>query len=153
MEHVESKPSAQKAMNEEGSDQEGGPDRPSLASTQQSDSQVSFGTVNVHKHRMTLGQNPAASGIPVELAWEEWGSETLDVDEFEKARPDKAVHRIAKTSRERIAEEGHSRESILHVQEEMEWIKKSREASEGDEDRKWRIRTPTRPNFSRFWRK
>ena len=130
-----------------------GPQRPSTASSQ-SDSHISFGEVRVHKHRMTLGDNPSADGIPVEIAWEEEESETLSVDRFEEEHPTHEVHRIAKTSREKIAQERHSRQSIKRVEQEVEKIKKSREASERDEDRKLgsQLKAPLHA-FSRFWQK
>jgi hypothetical protein len=47
---------------------------------------VSFGSVHVHQHRMTLGANPEVRyGVPVELAWEVERSCVFDtVDEFEE---------------------------------------------------------------------
>jgi hypothetical protein len=51
-----------------------------------SSSGVSFGSVHVHQHRMTLGVNPEVRhGVPVELAWEVEQSCVFDtVDEFEE---------------------------------------------------------------------
>ena len=92
-------------------------------------SHVSFGHVEVHKHRMTMGSNPSATGIPVELAWEEESSERIPVDEFQEHHD---VHRIATKARRRIAEEHHSRASISIVENEATKIKKSIAKSKTD---------------------
>jgi hypothetical protein len=51
-----------------------------------STSHVSFGSVHVHEHRMTLGTNPDVSyGVPVELAWSADTSDMFDsIEEFER---------------------------------------------------------------------
>jgi hypothetical protein len=51
-----------------------------------STSHVSFGSVHVHEHRMTLGTNPGVSyGVPVELAWSAETSDMFDsIEEFER---------------------------------------------------------------------
>ena len=51
-----------------------------------STSHVSFGSVHVHEHRMTLGSNPDVSyGVPVELAWSADASDLFDsIEEFEQ---------------------------------------------------------------------
>jgi hypothetical protein len=51
-----------------------------------STSHVSFGSVHVHEHRMTLGTNPEVSyGVPVELAWAADASDMYDsIEEFER---------------------------------------------------------------------
>lgn len=85
-------------------------------------SHVSFGEVHVHSHRMTLGSNPSATGVPVELAWEENSSEHMKIDEFEEHHQ---VHRIAAKERRKIAEAHHSRDSITMVEEDSERIKKA----------------------------
>jgi len=130
-----------------------GSERPSIDSTQ-SETHVSFGEVNVHTHRMTLGTNPSANGIPVELAWYEEESETLTVDKFEKEHPIHEVHKIAKASREKIAQRRHTRQSIKRVENEVEKIKKSREKSEHDEEQTLgsKLKAPVAA-FSNFWRK
>jgi hypothetical protein len=58
---------------------------------------VSFGSVHVHQHRMTLGANPEVRhGVPVELAWEVERSCVFDtVDEFEEK-----VHAVTTTTDE-----------------------------------------------------
>jgi hypothetical protein len=49
-------------------------------------SNVSFGTVHVHEHRMTLGRNPGVGhGVPVELSWDVEGSNVFNtIDEYEE---------------------------------------------------------------------
>ena len=51
-----------------------------------STSHVSFGSVHVHEHRMTLGSNPdVCCGVPVELAWSADASDLFDsIEEFEQ---------------------------------------------------------------------
>lgn len=83
-------------------------------------SKVSFGNVNVHKHRMTLGTNPSAkNGIPVELAWDVLSCEELAVDEFEKRHGEKNLQKLDADKRQEIAEVNHSRGSIVRTQEEV----------------------------------
>jgi len=83
-------------------------------------SKVSFGNVNVHKHRMTLGTNPSAkNGIPVELAWDVLSCEELAVDEFEERHGEKNLRRIDADKRQEIAEVNHSRGSIVRAKEEV----------------------------------
>jgi hypothetical protein len=51
-----------------------------------SSSSVSFGSVHVREHRMTLGRNPGVGyGVPVELAWDVVGSnEFTTIEEYEE---------------------------------------------------------------------
>jgi hypothetical protein len=94
---------------------------------------VSFGEVHVHRHRLTLGDNPGvSSGIPLQLGWEEESSELVDVEAFEKRHSDRSVTRIAKSRREAIASEHHTRDSIVRVQEEVREIQHSVQDSERD---------------------
>jgi hypothetical protein len=100
---------------------------------------VRFGPVHVHHHRMTLGTNPSATdGVPVELAWEHEQSDLYETpDAFEEhvrddaihrhpyryrsgQDPHSTVHRIAPASRLHIAEQHHSRNSILAVERDIE---------------------------------
>ncbi|KAL7575571.1 hypothetical protein ACA910_020145 [Epithemia clementina (nom. ined.)] len=103
-------------------------------------SEVKFGNVRIHTHRMTLGDNPEAKGTPVTIDWEVQESEELDIDSYEENQwnsgKDRSVHRIDKRSRDKIALEHHSRESIVKVQNEIMAIKLSREASEREDVRK-----------------
>ena len=108
-----------------------------------SGSHVSFGSVNVHKHRMTMGTNPFTSiGVPVELAWEEESSETMPVDAFERSHPPPPPRRLKVRERQEIAEAHHTRDSIERRQEEVHEAQRSIEASGRDDD-------PDRP----LWRR
>ena len=102
-------------------------------------SKVSFGTVNVHKHRMTLGTNPStAIGVPVELAWDEESSEFVTVEEYEKQH-DAPLRRIPHRQRQEIAEVHHTRESLSRAREEVAQTQRSIAASASeDPDRPFR---------------
>jgi hypothetical protein len=94
---------------------------------------VSFGSVNIHKHRMTLSNNPATRiGLPVEIAWEEHSSELLNIDEYESSKTSNSLHRLPASTRRKIAEQHHTRESILRVEDEIKEAKKSIESSKLD---------------------
>ena len=103
-------------------------------------SDVSFGSVHVHKHRMTLGDNPEATGLPVTIDWEELESEELSVDAYEDKQwiegKDHSVRKIAKSKREKIALQNHTRQSLRKVQEEISEIKLSRQESEKEDLRR-----------------
>jgi hypothetical protein len=108
-----SEPSGRLVREGEEPNQEAGEQRLSLASSSRIISQVSFGSVRVH------GSNPSATGIPVEFVWEVEESEEFDVDDFEKDSPDHELHRIATKSREIIAQQHHSQDSIVRFEKEM----------------------------------
>jgi hypothetical protein len=95
---------------------------------------VSFGFVNIHKHRMTLSNNPATRiGLPVEISWEEHSSELLNVDEYESTKQShSSLHRLPASTRRKIAEQHHTRESIRRVEEDIKEAKKSIESSKLD---------------------
>lgn len=98
-------------------------------------SAVSFGTVRVHQHRLTLGDNPGVStGVPLTLGWDVEDSETYDLQSFERnnASEEHKLSRITRGKRELIASEHHSRGSILQRGNEVREIKKSRETSVTD---------------------
>lgn len=97
-------------------------------------SKVSFGKVNVHKHRMTLSTNPsAATGIPVELAWGETSCEELHVDEFEKKYAKKNLRKMTSEERLAIVIEHHSRGSITLVEEQVKGARASIYLSKRDD--------------------
>jgi hypothetical protein len=98
---------------------------------------VSFGSVRVHEHRLTLGDNPGVStGIPLTLGWECDDSETYDLEAFERLNKEDnstgGVHRLTRHKRELIASENHSRDSIIKIHREVRSIQLSREDSEQD---------------------
>ena len=111
-------------------------------STQHEESgSVRFGSVRVHKHRMTLGDHPSARGLPVMLAWEVDDSEEIDLAAFQERQREKSeyeqrqepgLRRLDMFAREEIARRNHTRESLTKVQVEMFQIQKSRMASKND---------------------
>jgi hypothetical protein len=110
--------------------------RTALSSTSAS-SGVSFGTVRVHEHRLTLGDNPGVSiGVPLTLGWECDDSETYDLEAFERLSKDNnstgGVHRLTRYKRELIASENHSRDSITLRKKEVRTVQLSRAESEQD---------------------
>jgi len=49
---------------------------------------ISFGTIQIREHVQTMGDNPSCTyGTPVELGWEHYDMEQIDVDEYEAFRP------------------------------------------------------------------
>lgn len=121
------------------------------ASTRSNDSKVSFGSVRIHKHRMSLGDNPGVSGgVPVTLAWEKEESvnyETIDAAEENLTHE---LRRISKNRREAIAAEHHSRNSVTLAVKEVQSIQESRFDSENDTDRFIKNKTKKRPFFLRW---
>jgi hypothetical protein len=94
---------------------------------------ISFGSVSVHTHPVTLGDNPAVStGLPVTLDWEAVNSECFDVDEYEtmcKGRGHKS-QQIHSADREAwLREKGYTRECFEKVCREIRAIKRSRRQS------------------------
>jgi len=117
------------SLKNEGDTQEETPsslEPPADSSEPTSVSKVSFGNVNVHKHRMTLSNNPSATyGVPVELAWDEESSELLTVDQYEKDHEKKDLHRMTAGERQQIAAVNHTRESITERLQEVYAAKQS----------------------------
>jgi len=97
-------------------------------------SKVSFGIVNVHKHRMTLSTNPfAVTGIPVELAWGETSCEEFRVDDFEKKFAKKNLRKMTSEERLAIVEQHHSRGSITLIEEQLKGARASIYLSKRDD--------------------
>jgi hypothetical protein len=93
-------------------------------------SNISFGSVSVHTHNVTLGDNPAVrKGPPLSLEWKSVKSERFNVDEYEqmcKGRPKKAL-RIPQATREALLREnGHSNDRIKRTSQEIDGIKAAR---------------------------
>ena len=126
---------------------------PTPASADNNNNSVSFGRVNVHKHRMTLGNHPFASGIPVELSWDVESSDEMSMEAYESSSTSDAntdqhhdtssnsqssPHRLTSQIRREIAEEHHSRESIFAVLKEASLLRhaivKSLEEDHNDQD-------------------
>ena len=100
-------------------------------------SNVKFGNVHIHQHRMTLGDNPEAKGAPVMIAWDSMESEEFDVDTYEDKQwvegNGHMVRKIPRGKREKIAMQNHTRTSIAEVDEAMKEIRVSRESSEKED--------------------
>jgi len=91
---------------------------------------VSFSTVRVHQHRLTLGDNPAVSrGIPLTLDWQIEDSETFDLELFEAVYGRKDLCCFSSDERKAIARQDHSRDSLVRVRQEVKAIQYSRERS------------------------
>ena len=114
---------------------------PTPASGDNNNNSVSFGRVNVHKHRMTLGNHPFASGIPVELSWDVESSDEMSMEAYEStsstsdantdqhhdtsSNSQSSPHRLTSQIRREIAEEHHSRESIFAILKEASLLRHS----------------------------
>jgi len=101
-------------------------------------SSISFGSVAVHTHNVTLGDNPAVKkGLPLALGSFQ-KSETFNVDEYEvmsQGRP-KRANRIPEHLREEwLRENGHSKESLLKIAQEIDVIRAERSISKLDLNR------------------
>ena len=126
---------------------------PASGDNNNNNNSVSFGRVNVHKHRMTLGNHPFASGIPVELSWDVESSDEMSMEAYESSSTSDAntdqhhdtssnsqssPHRLTSQIRREIAEEHHSRESIFAVLKEASLLRhaivKSLEEDHNDQD-------------------
>jgi hypothetical protein len=98
-------------------------------------SSISFGSVSVHTHPVTLGDNPAVStGLPVTLDWKPVNSVCFDIDEYERmcqGRREKA-QKIHSADREAwLREKGYTKECFKRVEREINEIKASRRQSRG----------------------
>jgi hypothetical protein len=96
-------------------------------------SSISFGSVSVHTHPVTLGDNPAVStGLPVTLDWKPVNSVCFDIDEYERmcqGRREKA-EKIHSADREAwLREKGYTKECFKRVEREINEIKASRRQS------------------------
>ena len=114
---------------------------------------VQFTRVNIHKHRMTLGNHPegeqkmsrkkasslfpvnwhcvcdvlsTAKGVPVTLRWSTVESEEIDFEAYQATSSERQLHVLPKTKRDLIALEHHSRKSIQQVEAEMKEIRQNR---------------------------
>jgi hypothetical protein len=96
---------------------------------------ISFGSVSVHTHPVTLGDNPAVSkGIPVTLDWKYVSSQCFDIDEYERMCQGrrKKAQKIDSADREAwLREKGYTRECLNRVWREISEIKASRRQSRG----------------------
>jgi hypothetical protein len=86
--------------------------------------------VRIRTHGITLGDNPAVStGLPLELEWDHFASESFDVDEYERMNEGvcRSPKRISVNRREAmLREKGHSMSSFTRVSKEIESIQAMR---------------------------
>lgn len=99
----------------------------SSTSTDSKKRSVRFGTVQVHKHWLILGDSPSVtSGVPISLDWEHVNSNRCNVDDFECQRgPPKgqATLRIPREVREGILRsKGYSQDLLNRVSREVEFL-------------------------------
>jgi hypothetical protein len=103
--------------------------------------QVSFGSVQVHHHPLTLGCNPGGStstGPPLTLHWDSFGSdhyptiEDFSAEFHQHKSRDAPVYRIIGSKRREIAAEEHSPEAIAAVEAEIRQIREARFMSSMD---------------------
>ena len=95
---------------------------------------VTFGSVEVNEHAMTLGANPAVSdgGPPIELEWESQSFEVISVDGFEQSRRrhHPTTHKLDATYRRGILfRAGFSEGDLQRVVDEISSIRLKREMS------------------------
>lgn len=95
-------------------------------------STISFGSVSVHTHDITLGDNPAVkTGPPLSLG-KLVKSEEFKLDEYEamsKGRSKKAIRIPDHLREEMLRENGHSADSLLQISREINEIKETRRLS------------------------
>lgn len=92
---------------------------------------VSFSQITVHRHLITLGDNPSPSeGPPISIEWTSFDSHTLTVDEYESAKPEPRVHQqllIPRILREGwLVSNGVSRRAIQAAEKEGQRIQQRR---------------------------
>lgn len=51
------------------------------------DSRLSFASIEIREYSRVLGDNPSATGPPISLEWVHHFEATINIDEYEKARP------------------------------------------------------------------
>ena len=97
---------------------------------------VRFGTVRIHTHPITLGDNPAVKhGLPMELGWDHVNSETFDLEEFEQMEGGREKKALIVKNTDRLAwlkKKGHSRGSFLRVCKDVQRIQISRNETNRD---------------------
>jgi len=104
---------------------------------------VKFGSVRVHTHNLTLGDNPGGTaGPPVEMTWDPQDSlHYSTVDEFaiqEHGLEDSlvnhgGVHRMTPAQRQEIAAREHTAGSIRRIEIQIHEIRKERLKSRAED--------------------
>jgi len=103
----------------------------------QNNNTVSFGSIQIHSHRLILGDNPSvSSGPPVTVDWKPFLSGTYDLDEYEKQKPEprgKEAMILPRSVREELLRnEGFSRGEMKVATEEVAKIRQQRLKSSND---------------------
>lgn len=105
----------------------------SSSSSSRTARRIRFGSVSVHSHALTLGDNPSVSnGLPVTLEWKAVDSKAFDMEEYETTcrspkRRKNCVRKFSTKNRQDILEEsGFSRETFEQVAKDIMEIKESR---------------------------
>ena len=98
---------------------------------------VSFGLVRIYSHQCTLGDNPSvASGPPLTVQWKAFETHTLDVELYEKEKPEprgKDAMILPRSLREAmLRKEGFSRGELKEATQEVDKIQLQRRKSSHD---------------------
>lgn len=92
---------------------------------------VSFTAVEINEFPVVLGDNPDASGIPIQIGWEPQHSETLSLDTYEESKkePRKRADLLLSNDQRRKLVEGTPVEEINLAVHEANQIKRYRKYS------------------------
>lgn len=95
---------------------------------------VTFDSVEISEHPITLGVNPAVAdgGPPIEIEWESQSYEMTSVDDFEKARSDspRATRKLPAEDRiDLLLKSGFTREELTKTQDEVSDVRLMRAMS------------------------
>ena len=94
---------------------------------------VSFNSVEVHEFEMELGDNPSAMGVPVQIGWEPHTSDTYNIDQYEREKPEPRHQADLVLPREvrkqLVKDKGTPKKEIKLVLREMKQIKMDLAAS------------------------
>jgi hypothetical protein len=91
------------------------------ASKESENKKVHFSTIDLHVHRLVLGDNPSiSSGPPLTIGWRSEFSTQLSVDEYEQHHPDrrgKYALQVPRSLREDwLKDEGYSRSEMKEAE-------------------------------------
>lgn len=94
---------------------------------------VAFSTVEIHHHKLILGDHPSVSdGVPLTLDWSVESSEAMDLESHEN-RCRTGLLSLASSEREQMARHnGASDACLLQTRKELSIIQTSRRMSELD---------------------
>lgn len=95
---------------------------------------VSFGSVGIREHALTIGDNPSCrSGAPTSLDWEFADKDTVHIESYEfKRRPlrkssSRELKMNATLRKHLLLDSGKTEEEIEHAAEEVQKVRKQRE--------------------------